>query len=418
MDLTFLSLDIYFVLINEEEDDVVKLRLKACWPRYSHPAASIFFHHGWQHPIFLSLADCTKEVNKDLLLSLRKLEAPIVIKERFNWSKEQGDNRMAIALARATMGDDECMHFLLTNGLANEAMVQASNYKNFKGLVRLSKDLVSTNPCASVLCIQAHILGTLETLGSDRVRAPKATTPTPFDNLADILKKAWFTPAAVEGQVDLCGVPGKVPSLRLLTTISLARSFLCAAASTSEMQAILEQHNFTECGISPLLATIAIATRATRTENGIPLGTSIKILLSKTGLLSVRVQQSEYSFSTTDFISGSLTDFRNVPDGFSRKDYLDLVCFLYESAKFLIEEGCRSVFCFTLALFSSVQIGVRTGCESFALDVIGSLKEVEKDHFDFEKYACHLRCTACWRASQPYSQAVITPPVRISNMLF
>ena len=383
MDLTFLPLVIYFVLANGEEKDDTKLRVKACWPRYSHPAASIFFYHGWQHPIFHSLQDCNKENDKNVLLSLRKLEAPIVTKERFNWMKEQGDNRMAIALARATMGDDECMHFLLTNGLANEAMVQASNYKNFKGLVQLSKDLVSTNPCASVLCIQAHILGTLATHDPESCQLFDA-----IDNVVDVLQKAWFTSStAADEQVDQCDVPGNVPSLRLLATISLARSFLCAATSTSEMQAILEQQNFTESRISPLLASISIITRATRQENRVRFGILIKYLLSKTGLLSIRVKQSEISFALTDSISGSLTDFRNVPEGFSSKDYLDLVCFLYESAKFLIEEGCRSVFCFTLALFSSVQIGVRTGCESFALDVIGSLKEVEEDHFDFEQYA-------------------------------
>jgi hypothetical protein len=104
---------------------------------------------------------------------------------------------------------------------------------------------------------------------------------------------------------------------------------------------------------------------------------SLKHLLRKMGLLSM---------DTTNF-SGFLAQFQSVVKNLGGMDYLDLVCFLYESAKFLIEEGCRSVFCFTLLLFSSVQIGVRTGCESFALDVIGSLKEVEEDRFDFGYYA-------------------------------
>ena len=388
MSLTFPSLDIYFRLANDEK---IKLadRLEACWPRYSHPAASIFLHHGWQHPIFLSILDL-KDNEKEVLLPLQKLEAPVVIKGRFNLMKEQGNNPVAIALARVAGGDHECMHFLLTNGLTSEAMVQASIHKNFDGLVRLSDDLVLTNPCASVLCIQAHILGRIEESDSDNRLVCNA-----IDHLVDVLGKAWST----DEQADQCDVPGRVLSLRLLSTLSLARIFLRAAKSTSEMQAILELHLAQSGIISPFLATIAITSRATRQESF--QDCYIKYFLSKTDLLSVCVQKSELDV-LVEFVKGSLTDFENVPEGFSRKNYLDLICFLYESAKFLIEvECCRSIFCFTVALFTSVQIGVRTGCEAFAVDVIGSLKEVEKDHFDFEqnKLSSHLsNLCACFSA--------------------
>ena len=369
--------------MDNEEIEFVD-RLEIGWTRYSHPAASIFIHHGWQHPIFLSLLDCSKNNEKDLLQSLRKLESPAVIKGRFNLMKEQGNNPVAIALARVAGGDHECMHFLLANGLTSEAMVLASRCKNFDGLERLSKDLA---PCASVLCIQAHILGRIEENDSDSENRLLVISRA-VDNVVDVLRKAWFTPTAIEDNGDQCELPGKVASLRLLATLSLARLFLLAAKSISEMQAILEQQRLVQSTMSPLLATIAITSRVTRQESRILSGTCLKYLLRKTGILHLRAEQSQISFAITDFISGSLTDFRNVPEGFSRKNYLDLICFLYESAKFLIEEeGCRSVFCFTLALFSSVQIGVRTGCEVFALDVIGSLKEVEGDYFDFKEYS-------------------------------
>lgn len=389
MDLTSLSLDIHFRLTNRKKDG--RSLLKVWWNEYSHPAASIFFHHGWQHPILRYLPDCCMKDNhkeelrmrdnhKEELLSLRKLEAPIVIKERFNLMKEKGNTPAAIALARVAGGDHECMHYLLANGLASEAMVQASIHKNFGGLVRLSQDLALTNPCASVLCIQAHILGGIDTHDPENRELSVA-----IDNLAIVLIKAWFTNTAVEEHNDPFNLPVRVPPLRLLTTISLARVFLCAAKSTSEMQAILEKQHWAEAGLSPLLATIAITSCATK-ETGLHLGLAIEHLLKRMDLLSVRKQQSKVSFALTDFISGSLTDFRSVPEGLSGETYLDLICFLYESAKFLMEEGCRSVFCFTLALFSSVQIGVRTGCESFALDVIRSLNEAEEGHFDFKQY--------------------------------
>ena len=88
MSLTFPPLDIYFRLENDEEIELAN-RLEAHWRRYSHPAVSIFLHHGWQHPIFLSLLDCMKENEKEVPLFLQKLEAPVVIKERFNLMKEE-----------------------------------------------------------------------------------------------------------------------------------------------------------------------------------------------------------------------------------------------------------------------------------------------------------------------------------------
>ena len=151
MYLTCPSLDVNFKSANDTKD-----RMVAWWHSYSHPASTIFVNHGWQHSIFASIANYSKENDKDMLLSLSNLEAPIVIKERFNLMKEEGKTREAIALARVAGGDHECMHFLLTNGLASEAMVQASTYKNFEGLVRLSKDLMSTDPCASY-CAYKHI---------------------------------------------------------------------------------------------------------------------------------------------------------------------------------------------------------------------------------------------------------------------
>ncbi len=313
------------------------------------------------------------------LSGLSEYEAPFVIKERFNMMKELGRTREAIAFARIVNGDHECIQYLFNSGLVDEAMVQASASKNVEGLYQLSKGLISTNPCASVLCMQAYIIsiiGQVEDLDiwnkHDELHAKG------IDKVVDILQEKWNRPPEVEELTDQQG--SSPPSLRLLATSSLARAFLGAAKSTAELQAIFERKCFAECGISPLLATIPIITRATlaRTDAS-KLHLSLDIFLWKTGLL--------FGDKTHLTILDSLGQFECAVKTVDGMDYLDLVCFLYESAKFLIEEGCRSVFCFTLALLSSVQIAVRTGCKSFALDLIGSLGEIEEDRFAFERYS-------------------------------
>lgn len=43
--------------------------------------------------------------------------------------------------------------------------------------------------------------------------------------------------------------------------------------------------------------------------------------------------------------------------------------------------GCRSVFCFDLALFSATQIGLHTGCQTFPCGIIKSVKELDNTRF-------------------------------------
>ncbi len=355
---------------------------KVWWGRLSYPACEIFHSHGWQHPVFHCLRGCN--IEEELSLSgLKRYEAPTVIKERFNMTKKLGRTRDSIAFARIIRGDHECIEYLFNNGLVDEAMVHASASKNVEGLSQLSKGLLSANPRASVLCMQAFIL---EIINTRNIGFPSEG----IDILVEILEEMWPKPAFVGEFSQQRGLTG-APSLRLLTTKSLARAFLCAAKSTAEIQAIFEQKYFVESGISPLLATIAIVARATfaRTDAS-NLHLSLKYFLRKLGLLSVEEKD----------VSGFLTQFESIGKTLDEMDYLDLVCFLYESAKFLMKEGCRSTFCFTLALFSSVQIGVRTGCLSFALDVIGSLKEIEEDrfHIDYHSISPLSSLSACFSA--------------------
>ena len=313
------------------------------------------------------------------LSGLSEYEAPFVIKERFNMMKELGRTREAIAFARILRGDHECIQYLFNSGLVDEAMVQASASKNVEGLYQLSKGLISTNPCASVLCMQAYmisIIGQLE--GLDTWNKHDELHAKGIDKVVDILQEKWQRAYEVEELTDHKG--SSPPSLRLLATSSLARAFLGAAKSTAELQAIFERKCFAECGISPLLATIPIITRATFAKtDASELHLSLEHFL---GFRGARFGEKEH-LSILD----SLAQFEGAVKTLGGMDYLDLVCFLYESAKFLIEEGCRSVFCFTLALLSSVQIAVRTGCNSFALDLIGSLREIEEDRFDFKRYS-------------------------------
>ena len=352
---------------------------EARWHRLSHPASGIFYSHGWQHPIFHGFR-CSSKGEELSLSELSEFEAPFVIKARFIMMKELGRTREAIAFARILRDDHECIQYLFNSGLVDEAMVQASASKNVEGLYQLSKGLISTNPCASVLCMQAYIISIIGQLeGLDIYNKHDELHAKGIDKVVDILQEKWNRPPEVEELTDQQG--SSPPSLRLLATSSLARAFLGAAKSTAELQEIFERKCFAECGISPLLATIPIITRAilARTDASKKLHLSLERFLWKLVLLF----GDKMHLSFLD----SLGQFECAVKTVGGIDYLDLVCFLYESAKFLIEEGCRSVFCFTLSLFSSVQIGVRTGCNSFALDLIGSLGEIEEGRFAFERYS-------------------------------
>eukprot|EP00984_Skeletonema_dohrnii_P006843 scaffold2435_cov92-Skeletonema_dohrnii-CCMP3373.AAC.7 len=205
--------------IHWSDEDFRATEYEVWWDRLSHPACEIFFHHGWQHQIFLRLRNCNKKEELSLL-GLTNYEAPIVIKARFNVVKKLGRTRDAISFARITRGDHECIHYLFDNGLVDEAMVQASASKNVEGLSQLSKDLVATNPCASVLCIQAHILGVIE--GLDTQNSYREFPEEGIDHLISILQDGWLKPSDVGELPDQC-VSSGAPSLRLLTTISLAR---------------------------------------------------------------------------------------------------------------------------------------------------------------------------------------------------
>lgn len=344
-----------------------------------------------------------------LISALAIMEAPIVIKERFNIMKELGRTRDAITFARVAGGGNECIHFLLTEGFVDEAMVQASISKNVEGLSQLSKDLLSTNPCASVLCIHAHIIGVMEGLESQNChKFPEEG----IDNLVDILGGKWFKPPGNDKFTSLAiqerhGADRlDVPSLHLLSIVSLAEAMLRAAKSTSDMQAILEQQHFAECGISPLLATIAITARATSTKANVgTLDALLKHLLGSSGLRILAVNDGHGG------VSGWLTRFGLIPKALGEKDYLELVCFLYKSARFLIEKGCGSQFCFTLALFSSVQIGVMTGYESVAMDMIGSVLQFEEDGSSMSPLSI---LSVCYTA---LSLDVVMTSARIFNVL-
>jgi hypothetical protein len=126
------------------------------WYRYSHDASAIFRNQGWRHPVLQSAMKGRPEAMEQW----RAYEPVVVRMERFTLLREkcESEQEAAITLARMSGGCHEALCFLLENGLESEAIAEASASQNINALALLSKELMSTSPHLSILCMQAHIL--------------------------------------------------------------------------------------------------------------------------------------------------------------------------------------------------------------------------------------------------------------------
>eukprot|EP00956_Cyclotella_meneghiniana_P008878 scaffold12151_cov40-Cyclotella_meneghiniana.AAC.2 len=219
---------------------------------HSHESSSIFWSHGWQHPVLTSaMQGSEKDITK-----WSKLESQSVRRERFSLLRESSAMSTGIfSLAMMSGGYHEALHFLLVNGKESEAISQATASGDVQGLGRLSRDLLPSNLPLSILCMQARCLYAFQTQGSD-LSTQKNIVEDAADVLIASIKLHYQELDIVDTTEPTTG--HKAPSLVLLSKLTLFSSFFEASSSTAKMQALLDEKKLFESSAPLGLAIIPI----------------------------------------------------------------------------------------------------------------------------------------------------------------
>lgn len=230
-----------------------------------------------------------------------------------------------------------------------------------QGLGRLSEDLLPSNLPLSILCMQACCLYAFQSWESD-LSAKENIVQDAAGLLIASIQLHYKELDIVETTERTTGQ--KVPTLLLLSKLSLFSSFFEASMSTAKMQALWEEQKLFESGVSLGLAII-------------PIVLCVVPLHEKNYLVRFFLEKSGYyggshadSIKECPMLGSSSKSVR----AFEKAAELDIYCALYESTRFRNEN--QEWNSFDLALYSATEIALLTGCQMFACRVIEQTKDI------------------------------------------